>query len=139
MIAMLTGEIVVVDLNHNYIFLRTSRNISYEVHLTNSLIERLASVENNIEEIQLYTFTVYKENDATLYGFETLQERRMFKKLLSVKGVGPSTALAILSDMEYDELAEALVAENVEKFTAVKGIGEATAKNIVAKLGNFEK
>jgi Holliday junction DNA helicase RuvA len=139
MIAMLTGEVVVVDLNHNYIFLRTSRNISYEVHLTRSLIERLADVKNNIEEIQLYTFTVYKENDATLYGFETLQERRMFEKLLSVKGVGPSTTLTILSDMEYEELAEALVAENIEKFTAVKGIGEATAKNIIAKLGNFEK
>lgn len=135
MIAMLEGEVVVVDLPEQYIFLKVNRGITYLVRVIEPLIERLADVEVPIEDLALFIYTVYKENNVTLYGFETLEERRMFEQLISVKGVGPATAMTILSDMEYNELAEALTAEDLDKFIAINGIGEATARNIVSKLG----
>lgn len=138
MIAMLEGEVVVVDLPEQYIFLKINRGVTYLVRVIEPLIERLADVEVPIEELALFIYTVYKENNVTLYGFETLEERRMFGELISVKGVGPATALTILSDMEYDELAEALTAEDLDKFIAINGIGKATANNIISKLGQGE-
>lgn len=133
MIAMLNGEVVLVDVIEHYIFLKVSRGVTYQVYVPVPLIEEMAKLET-VRELCLYTYTVYKENDATLYGFETLEERRMFEKLLSVRGVGPSTAMTVLSDMPYDELVSSLVAEDVARFIQIKGIGKATAENIVSKL-----
>lgn len=130
MIAMLTGKIIVVDVHNNTVIIDV-RGIGYLLHVTEVDLEELL----DLEQTSLYVVTVYKENETTLYGFISLDERRMFRKLIAVKGVGPATALAILSAMDYDELAEILTAENIDKLTSVNGIGETTAKNIVSKLG----
>jgi len=137
MIAMLTGEVKLVDLQGRYIFLNVSRGISYLVYVVQEVLDRLANPEYKNSELSLYVFTVYKENDVKLYGFEALEERNMFEQLLSVKGVGPNTSMSILSQLTLEEIILALDdADNGYKvFASVSGIGETTAKNIMSKLG----
>lgn len=134
MIAMLEGDVRLVDVEENYIFLKVTRGVSYQIYLTEPLIEDLIDIEHH-DEVSLYIFTVYKENDTRLYGFETIEARHMFEHLLSVKGVGPATAMTILSSLNQKQLQQALMAKDPSLFMNIKGVGETTAKNIISKLG----
>ena len=75
------------------------------------------------ENIHLFTHLVIREDAHTLYGFYSKTEREIFKLLLSVSGVGPSTAITMLSSMDTEEIQQAIAQENVSKIQSVKGIG----------------
>lgn len=85
-------------------------------------------------EVQLYTHLHIREDAHTLYGFFHPAERKRFLELISISGVGASTALMILSSLTPDELHEAVVSENVALIKGVKGIGLKTAQRIVLEL-----
>jgi len=69
-----------------------------------------------------------------LYGFSNIEERQMFKELINVSGVGASTAMLILSSLKPDEVASAIVNEDVEMFKKIKGIGAKSAQRIIVDL-----
>lgn len=86
------------------------------------------------ENVMLYTHLVIREDAHTLYGFYNKTEREIFKLLLSVSGVGPSTAITMLSSMDTGEIQEAIAREDVSKIQSVKGIGLKTAQRVIVDL-----
>lgn len=87
-----------------------------------------------LEEVRLLTHLHIKEDSHTLFGFAEDAERTLFVQLLSVSGVGPSTAQLLLSAMSPDEIKAAIVGENEQAFRPVKGVGPKTAKRIILDL-----
>ena len=86
------------------------------------------------ENIHLFTHLVIREDAHTLYGFYSKTEREVFKLLLSVSGVGPSTAITMLSSMDTEEIQQAIAQEDVSKIQSVKGIGLKTAQRVIVDL-----
>ena len=104
--------------------------IGYKVHIslhTYSKIEKL-------ETIKILTHLQVKEDSHTLYGFAEGAERKLFRHLISVSGIGPSTAQTMLSSMSPEEARGAIIGENVAAFKTVKGIGPKTAKRLILDL-----
>jgi Holliday junction DNA helicase RuvA len=84
--------------------------------------------------VRLFTHLAVKEDAHTLYGFATRSEREMYRQLISVSGVGPSTARMILSSLTPTECANAIVSGNVVVFKQIKGIGAKSAERIIIDL-----
>lgn len=87
-----------------------------------------------LERVKLLTYFHVKEDSQMLYGFAEEAERKLFTQLISVSGIGPSTAQIVLSSMTPDEVRSAIVAEDAQSFNRVKGIGPKTAKRIILDL-----
>lgn len=88
----------------------------------------------------LHTHLVVREDALILYGFETMEEQEMFVMLLGSNGVGPRTALAILSTLSLDVIAGAVLQEQADVFARVSGVGKKTAQSIVLQLqGKIKK
>jgi Holliday junction DNA helicase RuvA len=86
------------------------------------------------EETQLYIHTHVREDLFVLYGFGTPIEQELFEKLISVSGVGPKVALAVLSGIETDDLLLAIRDNDVARLTRVPGIGKKTAERLILEL-----
>jgi Holliday junction DNA helicase RuvA len=84
--------------------------------------------------IALHTYLVVREDALILYGFETVEERDMYVLLLSVSGVGPRTALSIISTLSLEMIQKAISQEQPELFDHVVGVGKKTAQSIVLNL-----
>jgi len=127
MIEYLQGELVeltptsaVVDVGGTGYFL----NISFN---TFELIK-------NKKIVKIYVHEVIREDSISLYGFGTKQEREMFRLLLTVSGVGPSTARLMLSSLTPEQIEEGIIQEDVGLFKNIKGIGQKTAQRIIVDL-----
>jgi Holliday junction DNA helicase RuvA len=81
--------------------------------------------------INLYTYLVVREDALTLYGFETREERDLYTLILSINGVGPKTALSIISTLSVDAIISAALANRDEVFCQVPGIGKKSAQKII--------
>jgi len=86
------------------------------------------------ENAKLFTYLNIREDAHILFGFADKIEREIFKLLISVSGVGPSTAITMLSSMENEEIQQAIASEDVEKIKSVKGIGIKTAQRVIVDL-----
>jgi len=85
-------------------------------------------------EVSLETYLHVREDALQLYGFADAAERELFEHLLSVSGVGPKVALAIVSGSSPEELRRAIVLEDTARFEAIPGIGKKTAQRVVLEL-----
>ncbi|MCO5260824.1 MAG: Holliday junction branch migration protein RuvA [Crocinitomicaceae bacterium] len=92
------------------------------------------SLIGNDEAIQIYTKFIVREDAQLLYGFATTEERSMFEYLISVSGIGPSTAMIMLSSLTPDEVAHAIQTEDVRTIQSIKGIGAKTAQRVIIDL-----
>lgn len=95
------------------------------------------STLNSLEvgaRVQLHTYLLVREDVLALYGFSSEGDRAMFEQLLAVGGIGPRTALAMLSAMSAQSLAQAILAEDVARLTHVPGVGKKTAARLVLEL-----
>jgi Holliday junction DNA helicase RuvA len=86
------------------------------------------------DEIFLHTYLVVRQDALSLYGFETREEKELFLLLLSVDGIGPKSALAVLSTLSSDAIRRAIFHEQPEVFTRVPGVGKKTAQKILLQL-----
>jgi Holliday junction DNA helicase RuvA len=86
------------------------------------------------DEVFLHTYLVVRQDAVVLYGFETREEREIFILLLGVDGIGPKSALAVLSSLSPDAVRRAIFHEQPEVFTRVPGIGRKTAQKILLQL-----
>ncbi|WP_185882615.1 Holliday junction branch migration protein RuvA [Blattabacterium cuenoti] len=92
------------------------------------------SEQTNGKEIIIYTYLFTKEHKQLLYGFFDKIERTMFSHLISVNGIGPSSAINLLSSLTTNEIEMSIYQEDTEKFRTIKGIGNKTAKRIIIEL-----
>ncbi|WP_420316676.1 Holliday junction branch migration protein RuvA [Ekhidna sp.] len=127
MITYLKGRLAFKDPTHLVIDVG---GVGYEVKI--SLITY--SQVKDKEDILIQTYLHVKEDSHTLFGFYEQSEKKRFLDLLSINGVGPSTALMILSSLDAKELQTAIVQEDVKTIQSVKGIGGKTAQRIILEL-----
>ncbi len=85
-------------------------------------------------EVKLYVRTVLRDDSLMLYGFTSRQRRVLFNLLVTVPTVGPSLAISLISSMEFDEIAGAIISEDHERLSSVQGIGKKTAQKIIIEL-----
>ncbi|CAM1373930.1 Holliday junction ATP-dependent DNA helicase RuvA [Tenacibaculum litopenaei] len=104
--------------------------VGYLVHISLQTFSALPVEEN----VVLYTHLFIRDDAHTLYGFSTKTEREVFLLLVSVSGVGPSTARTMLSSMTSEEIQQAIASENVKLIQSVKGIGAKTAQRVIVDL-----
>jgi len=84
--------------------------------------------------IQIYTYLQVKEDGLNLYGFSTVEEKKIFMQLITVSGIGCKMASAVLSNVSVNDLAMAIVAGDSKRLSGIKGIGKKTAERIVLEL-----
>ena len=106
--------------------------IGYDLVISLSTFSKLQSAQG--QTVKLYTYHQVREDDESLFGFADRGERSVFIQLISVSGVGAGSARMILSAMTADEVKEAILTGDVNRFKAVKGIGLKTAQRIIIDL-----
>jgi len=127
MIGYLSGAITIVDPT---LILVDVGGIGYEVKISLNTYSKLKDSKKG----KVYTFLHVKEDSHTLFGFYSTDEKSLFVKLISISGVGPSTAILMLSSMGVSEIQESIAGEDVATIKKVKGIGTKTAERIVLEL-----
>ena len=105
--------------------------VGYEVDVPMSTFYNLPATG---ERVSLLTHFVVREDAQILYGFGTPSERATFRLLIKISGVGPRTALGVLSGMSADELARAVSDQEAGRLTKVPGIGKKTAERLLLEL-----
>jgi len=127
MITQLTGRLVektptqlVIDCN----------GVGYAVHISLHTFSQIGKDEN----IKIYTHLQVREDAQTLFGFHTTIERSVFLLLISVSGIGASTARTMLSSLEPQQIQRAIVSEDLNTIKSVKGIGLKTAQRVLIEL-----
>jgi Holliday junction DNA helicase RuvA len=105
--------------------------VGYGVQVSLSTYESLPSPGS---EVELFTALIVREDSHQLFGFATREERRLFELLLTVNGVGPKVALAVLSGLRPEALARSIRDGDVGALTAVSGVGRKTAERILVDL-----
>lgn len=106
--------------------------VGYKIHTSALTIQNLGADMNS--EVLMYTYLHVREDIQMLYGFKTREEHGMFLTLLSVNGVGPKAALAILSAAAPAQLAAAVVTNDVKAITKAQGVGPKLAQRIILEL-----
>ena len=127
MIAFLKGRLahkeptfVIIDVN----------GVGYQVNISLQTFSEIKDKEN----ILLFTHLAIREDAHVLFGFSNEAEKKLFQQLISVNGIGPSTAIVMLSYMNSHELKTAIVQENVAALQSIKGIGGKTAQRVIIDL-----
>lgn len=105
--------------------------LGYKIYMSDSAIEKLG---NTGEIVKVHTYYKVREDDISIFGFNTLEELRMFELLISVSGVGAKTALAMLAVCEPTEFALAIISEDIKTLTQIPGIGAKSAQRIILEL-----
>ena len=129
MISFLSGTVHRIAADHLVVL---TYGVGRKVHVTP---DTLAGTRHGAE-IELVTSLVVREDSMTLYGFGTEDENHTFEVLLSISGIGPRLAMAILSVMGPDELAAAITNQDANALTRVPGIGKKGASRIILELEN---
>jgi len=133
MIYALSGKINVID--KNFLVVETN-GLSYQVFVTDFLLEK-AKIG---EPIKLFTYLQLREETIELYGFASQEELNYFKLLNAVVGIGPKTAVGVLSLISIKDLQKAILNGNINILTKISGIGKKTAERIILELkGKIEK
>ena len=115
-----TSETAILDVN----------GVGYEIYCS-----RGAFRKTNVGEVaELHTYLQVKEDGMTLFGFESVREKEMFLKLISVPNVGPKMGIAVFGALSVDEFATAIATADVKRLSTVKGLGKKTAEKIVLDL-----
>ncbi len=106
-------------------------DIGYNVQISGQTAAKLPGIG---ERVKLYTYTNVKEDALQLFGFLTKADLDMFKKCITVNGIGPKGALALLSVLDADELRYAIISQDVKAISKAPGIGKRTAERLVLEL-----
>jgi len=128
MIAYLRG--IVIDADGGSVVIDVN-GVGYEVYVTPPLAQKLLDIDG---EAELYIHTHFSESGAALYGFLHKEELTVFKHLVTVSGIGPKGAMAILSTFSAGELIARVIAEDAKAISRAPGVGTKTAQKLVIEL-----
>lgn len=129
MISRVRGELIVRDLER--VEVMTAGGVGYEIAIPTTVFERLPRLG---EQVTLRTYHLVREDATMLFGFLDETEKTVFIRLLTINGVGPRLALAMLSSMSAESVVRAVRERNVAALTAVSGVGKKTAERVVLEL-----
>jgi Holliday junction DNA helicase RuvA len=127
MIAFLKGKLIHKD--PTFVIIEVN-GVGYHVHISLQTYSEIKDQEN----ILLFTHLSIREDAHVLFGFSKEAEKKLFQLLISVNGVGPSTAIVMLSYMSIDELKSAIVHDDAATLQKIKGIGGKTAQRVIIEL-----
>jgi len=105
--------------------------VGYMLNASNYTVSKLGRAG---ETVKVFTYLAVREDDMSLYGFYSEEEKRMFLRLITVSGVGPKMAIGILSAADISTLATSIISGDTKTLAKVKGIGKKTAERIVVEL-----
>ena len=128
MIGKLTG--ILSDKNPPQVLVDCG-GVGYEVQVPMSTFYNLPA---SGEKVSLLTHFVVREDAQILYGFQSAEERAAFRELIKISGVGPRTALSVLSGMSVSELSQAVTLQEAGRLIKVPGIGKKTAERLLLEL-----
>lgn len=128
MIGKLTGQLL--EKNPPEVLV-DCHGVGYEVQVPMSTFYNLPAVG---QTVSLLTQFIVREDAQLLYGFATARERAAFRELIKISGVGPRTALSILSGMDVDDLTQAVALQEAGRLVKVPGIGKKTAERLLLEL-----
>lgn len=128
MIAMLRG---VLELREEDTIIVDVNGVGYYVNVPASVMNTLGREGS---DVSVYTHLHVRENELSLYGFTTLDQRALFQQLLTVSGIGPRVALALLSTFSPEQLRLAIAEGNVSLLIQVPGVGKRTAERMILDL-----
>ena len=131
MISRLTGR--VAEVHGDRVSIDTAAGVGYEVVVPASVLERLGPAGS---EVTLATELVVRDDAWTLYGFGAETERRFFQRLMTVSGVGPKLALALVSALGLERGARAIRDRDTAALASVSGVGKKTAERLVLELAD---
>lgn len=115
-----TAETVILDVN----------GVGYEIYCSGGAFRKVTVGQT----AELHTYLQVKEDGMTLFGFDSVKEKEIFLKLISVSGVGPKMGIGVLTCLSADEFAQVIATADVKRLSAVKGLGKKTAEKIVLEL-----
>ncbi len=118
------------EINEEYIVVENEM-YGLEIFVPSSVFRAFTKIG---EEVKIYTYFQPREDSFNLYGFSSKDEKEVFKKLLSVNGIGAKAGLAILSAISVDELKTAVATGDHAMITRAKGIGKKTAQKLILEL-----
>lgn len=127
MIAHINGKLI--EKNPTTLIIECN-GLGYEVKISLNTFSAIGSEE----AVKVYTQFIVREDAQLLYGFATKEEREMFNHLISVSGIGPNTAMIMLSSLVPEEIAHAIQVEDVRTIQSIKGIGVKTAQRVIIDL-----
>ena len=137
MFAYIKGKLVSLEATNAVI---EATGVGYEMRISvNTYTKVQAKVAENTaskadESIQLFTYLQVLENAHNLFGFAEISEKRLFLDLISVSGIGPNTAIIMLSSLSPAEIQRAIASEDVKTVQSIKGIGAKTAQRAILEL-----
>ena len=131
MISRVSGELVARDVNR--VEVATPGGVTYELEIPLATFEVLPKLG---EMVVLHTHLVVRDDEWLLYGFASLLERRVFRRLLAATGVGPSLALSMLSRFSADRLVRAIRERDVTTLQSVPRVGRKKAQQLVLDLAD---
>ncbi len=105
--------------------------VGFQVYMPTSTLSLLGKIG---EEVKLYTHLHLREDNATLYGFASAEELRLFQTLIGVSGLGPKLAIAMLSAMTVERLTMAIATGSTDLLTVISGIGKKMANRLILEL-----
>ncbi|MBL7842945.1 MAG: Holliday junction branch migration protein RuvA [Cyclobacteriaceae bacterium] len=127
MISFLKGRLVQKDPTHVVIDVN---GVGYHLSISLQTFAEIKDQENTL----IHTHLAIREDAHLLYGFSSVAEKKLFQQLISVNGIGPSTAIVMLSFLSSEELKQAIVQEDVTTLQRIKGIGGKTAQRVIIEL-----
>jgi Holliday junction DNA helicase RuvA len=128
MIAFLEG--ILVEKQPTHVLLNVG-GVGYEVTITLTTYEELPPTG---QHTHLITYHHVRDDAEVLYGFSSVDERAFFERLIEISGIGPATAIGILSGLPLVSLRAAIVSEDVKRLSSIKGVGKKTAERIIVEL-----
>ena len=114
-----------------YVVIETNNGIGYKIFMSESAIERLNDIGSTVK---IFTYMRVREDDISLYGFNTNEELRMFELILSVSGIGAKSAINILSNITPSSFALAVITNDVNTLKKLPGIGAKSAQRVILEL-----
>ena len=117
----------VSDIETSYIVIENN-DIGYNINVANPYHYKLG------EDYLIHTYTYVREDELTLYGFSSKEEKELFLKLVSVKGIGPKAALSVLSSGTVEGIMDAIERENILYLKKIPKIGDKAARQIILDL-----
>lgn len=108
-----------------------NQGIAFKIYTSRQTLDRLPKIESMVK---IYIHMNVKENDITLYGFLTTKEREIYRKLISVSGIGPKVAMGVLAVHSTNDIIWSIIREDIVALTKAPGVGKKTAQRIILEL-----